>query len=108
MKKYPTILIGACLCSFLLVSCDDNQALSKKNHLQKLEIARLEGEKALLTEQLIDFPADQTQVLGEMTAKAGLQKQEMETMEQEIVRLEEKKNTLQEEFELYKKNYRIE
>jgi peptidoglycan hydrolase CwlO-like protein len=105
MKLFPRLLsLSACL---ILSSCGDDPELVKKREQQKAEIARLEGEVALLTEKLESLPPDRSNELADIKIKAESQAAEMEKLDAEIVGLEAKKRALENEFDAYKKKYPV-
>lgn len=99
-----TACIGTCL---FLSSCGDDPELVKKREQQKSEIARLEGEVALLTEKLSTLPPDRSNELADMKKKVEMQTAELEKLDTEIVALEAKKRILENDYEEYKKKYPV-
>lgn len=92
---------------FSLNSCGDDPALVKKREEQKTEIARLEGEIAILDEKLKALPPDRSNELADARKKAEIQTKDIENLEQEIADLETKKRTLEAEIEAYKEKYPV-
>ena len=93
--------------SLAFTSCGDDPALIKKRQEQKNEIARLEGEVKLLSEQLSSLPANRSSDLKEINDKLDQQALELEKLEAEIAQLEAKKRKVETEFDQYKKSYPI-
>lgn len=89
------------------MACSDDPELLKKRQEQKLEIARLEGELALLSEQLKNLPPDRSHELIEMKKKLEAQNSELELLEREIIQLEKEKREAEMRFEEFKKKYPI-
>lgn len=94
--------------SFFLPSCEsEDPALVKKHGEQQAEIAKLDGELALLQERLKNLPEDQT---GELSkSKEEMEKLEAQRsgLEREVVSLEAEHKELVEKFEAYKIKYSI-
>lgn len=89
-----------------LPSCDSPEMVKKRDQ-QALEISRLQGELAILEEQLKDVPVDRSGELERLEAEAQAQKEELTTLESEVSSLEAKKESLEKAFEEYKAKYVI-
>jgi peptidoglycan hydrolase CwlO-like protein len=103
--KFPTLT-----CSFAMIialcsaSCSD-PALVEKREKQKAEIARLKGELALVSEKIKNLPPDVSEQLAEARKLSDKQNSDVTALEAEIATLENKKKSLQSEFDAYKLKY---
>lgn len=88
-------------------SCGDNPALVEKREKQKVEIARLRGELALLEEQLKNLPPDVSKELEEAKKEAETQAADVASLEAEVASLESRKRALQGEYDDYRKKFPI-
>jgi chromosome segregation ATPase len=95
------------LCISLLASCGDDPELVKKRQEQKSEIARLEGELMMISEQLQGMPADRSADLATVKKKLDAQTQELEKLEAEISQLQQQKREAESRFAEFKRKYPI-
>lgn len=102
LRISTTLTVG-----LFLISCNDDPALVSKREQQKAEIARLEGEVALLSEKLSSLPPDRSNELADFKKKVELQTAELEKLEADIAALEAKKRILQNDFDSYKSKYPV-
>ncbi|MEY4243730.1 MAG: hypothetical protein RLZZ245_1315 [Verrucomicrobiota bacterium] len=104
-----SILAGslAIFCSFVAVSCGDDPVLVEKREKQKAQIVALRGELALVEEKLKNLPPDVSAELKEAKAVSVKHTAEVQKLEAEVAGLEERKRTLQSEFEAYQRKYQI-
>lgn len=89
------------------VSCGDDPVLVEKRDKQKVEIARLKGEIALIEEKLKNLPPDVSEELENAKKQAAEQTSEIATLETEVAALEARKRTLQNEFDSYRSKYQL-
>lgn len=101
--SFPILLAIACGC----ISCSDDPKLVEKREKQKLEIARLTGELALVTEKLKNVPPDVAGQLAEARKLSEKQSAEVALLETEVAALEAKKRALKSEFEAYQVKYQV-
>ena len=88
-------------------SCSDDPKLVEKREKQKVELARLRGEIALLDEKLKNLPPDVTEQLAEAKQVSAKQAAEVASLEAEVIALEERKRTLESEFKAYQAKYQV-
>ena len=91
----------------LCTSCSDDPKLVEQREKQKVEIARLKGELALVNEKLKNLPPDVADQLVEAKKLSEKQSAEVATLESEVVALESKKRSLKTEFEAYQAKYQV-
>ncbi len=102
-------LTGAIITAlFILSSCGgEDPALVKKHGEQQAEIARLNGELALLQERLKNLPPDQSNELTKAVGDSEKLEEERSRLEGEVVVLEAEHKELVDKFEEYKRKYAI-
>lgn len=93
--------------SVLLVSCGEDPKLVAKVEQQKAEISKLRGEIALVDEKLKNLPPDVSSELAITRELADKQNTEVAALEKEIETLEQRKASLQSEFDTYKIKYQL-
>ncbi len=93
--------------SLALTSCGDDPQLVQKHGEQQAEIARLEGELALLQERLKNVPPDQSGELKDTVAEAAKLESERERLSEDVSALEAEHKALLEKFEDYKRKYAV-
>jgi cell division protein FtsB len=103
-KFFPLLLSSLPL---VLGACRENPELVRKREEQRAEIKRLEGEIALIDEQLKAIPVIHEEDLAKARKELESQKQETTRLEQEISDLEGRKRQLEKEFTDYKVKYRV-
>src|SRR5688572_14717257 len=97
----------AVLFALSCVSCSDDPKLVAKRDEQKIEIAKLKGELALIEEKLKSLPPDVTVQLTEARQRSEKQAAEVASLEAEVAGLEARKRSLQGEFDAYKLKYQL-
>jgi hypothetical protein len=107
MKLFITPYSLILTSSLLFVSCGDDPKLVEKREKQKAEIARLNGELAIIEEKIKAMPADVSIDLSEAKKTAEKQVAEVALLETEVVKLEARKLILQDEYQAYKTKYQI-
>jgi peptidoglycan hydrolase CwlO-like protein len=95
------------LIPLLFPSCGEDPKLIEKKNTQDAEISRLKGEVALVEEKLKNLPPDVSEELQEKRKEISDQQAEIKKLEMEIQEQQERKNTLQREFDAYKAKYKI-
>ncbi len=94
--------------SLILSSCGgEDPKLVKRHGEQQAEIARLNGELALLQERLKNLPPDQSNELSKTVEVSEKLEEERSRLEGEVVVLEAEHKELVEKFEDYKRKYAI-
>jgi len=88
-------------------SCGDDPELVRKREEQKAEIRRLDGELKVLQEKISQIPADKTNELSKLKQDSELQKDQIESLEEEIASLQTKKAEIEKAHEAYKRKYII-
>ena len=88
-------------------SCGDDPKLVQTREKQKVEIARLKGELALVNEKLKNLPPDIADQLAEARKISEKQSAEVVALEAEVAALESKKRSLKSEFEAYQFKYQL-
>jgi len=102
-----TILFSVAAISATLLSSCDSPEMVRKRDQQAMEITKLKGELAVLEERLKDIPPDRATDLAAIETEAKTQQEEINKLEGEIKDLTEKKESVQKEFEEYKRKYVI-
>ncbi|WP_193210502.1 hypothetical protein [Luteolibacter marinus] len=97
--------LGAALLCLAVSSCGDDPALVSKREQQRAEIAKLEGELAILQERMEQMPRDRSDEVRELKAKAGENQKEIASLEEEIADLEQEKARIEREHEAYRRKY---
>jgi chromosome segregation ATPase len=95
----------ACAIALASTSCGDPPELVAKREQQKAEIAKLEGEIALIDEKLRTLPPDVTEELEKAKKEETQQTEEIARLEAEISDLEARKRSLDKEFLTYRVRY---
>lgn len=93
------------LVALVCTSCGDDPKLVEKREKQKVELARLKGELALVEEKLKNVPPDVAVQLTEAKKLSEKQSAEVALLEAEVADLEAKKRTLKSELEAYQAKY---
>lgn len=107
MKHPYRICLIPILIAFSCVSCGDDPKLVEKHEKQKAELARLNGELALIEEKLKNMPPDVSEELEKAKQQAENQTAEVARLETEISELGERKRALQNEFDSYRAKYQV-
>ena len=94
----------ALLATLGLAACGSSE-LEVKRDRQAAEIARLDGELALIQEKLKDAPPDPGVPLEEARKEADKQSKEIDRFETEIAELEATKASLDKEFAEFREKY---
>lgn len=106
--KFPSIFRVA---SFGVIvacaSCGEDPGLVAKRDAQKSELARLNGELALIQEKLKNMPPDVSEDLEKAKVLEEQKSAEIEQLEGELADLTERKRALQAEFDAYRAKYQI-
>ena len=106
--SYPSrLFLLPFVISLTCLSCgkkEDPQLLEKREQ-QKVEIARLKGELALLEERLKNLPPDLTVELANTTEQVAQQAADVAKLESQAADLEARKRALQKEFDAYRAKY---
>ena len=105
MKQFPRSAFIPLFAAVLLSSCGEDPQLVEKHEKQKAEITRLSGEIALIGEKLKNMPPDVTEDLEKAKELAVKQEADVARLEGEISELEDRKRSLQKEFDLYRAKY---
>lgn len=92
--------------SLLMVSCEDPKLVAKRDQ-QKIEIARLKGELALVEERLKNLPPDVSGDLAAARSLSAQRKTEVASLEKTVSELESKKRLIEKDFEEYRTKYQI-
>jgi chromosome segregation ATPase len=93
--------------AILACSCGDPPELVEKRMQQETEITRLKGEISLLEERIANLPADRSEELVEVRARAEEQDSIIQSLETEIAGLESRKSDLNVELENYRRRYKV-
>lgn len=104
MKLIPFLIVAAF--GAVLSSCDSPELVRKRDQ-QALEITKLKGELSVVEERLKDIPPDRTEDLSVIEQEAKTQQEEITKLEGEIKDLEAKKESVEKEFQEYKRKYVI-
>ncbi|WAC18461.1 hypothetical protein OVA24_14595 [Luteolibacter sp. SL250] len=104
--KSTTLYAAVAASAALLCSCDSPEMVRKRDQ-QALEITKLRGELAVLEERLKDLPPDRAADLATIEEETKKQQAEIIKLESEIKDLEAKKESVQKDFEEYKRKYVI-
>ena len=107
MKHPLPIHYFAAFAALACWSCGDAPELVAKREKQKAEIARLNGELALIEEKIKNMPPDVSGELEAARKKADEQTAQIQSMENEIKELQARKRTLQGEFDSYRAKYQL-
>ncbi|NJM38990.1 MAG: hypothetical protein HC845_14635 [Akkermansiaceae bacterium] len=102
-KPYSIVAI----LSLVFTSCGEDKTMVEKREKQKVEIARLTGELAIIDEKIKAMPADVSAEIEEARKVAEKQAAEAAGLEREIAKLEERKAALQSEYDTYKAKYQV-
>ncbi len=89
------------------LSCSEDAKLVEQREKQKVEIARLKGDLALVNEKLKNLPPDVADQLAEAKKLSEKQSAEVASLEAEVAALEVKKRSLKSEFEAYQAKYQV-
>jgi peptidoglycan hydrolase CwlO-like protein len=95
------------LLTIAFVSCSEDPKLVEQREKQKVEIARLKGDLALVNEKLKNLPPDVADQLAEARKLSEKQSAEVASLETEVAALEAKKRSLKNEFEAYQAKYQV-
>ncbi len=101
--RYSLLLLGL----GLFTGCGEDPELVRKSEQQKAEIRRLEGELQLLREKLARAPKDRSAELAEMQGEIRKEEAQIAELDTTISDLREKRRTMEQEFDKYKREYPI-
>jgi outer membrane murein-binding lipoprotein Lpp len=103
-----SITLHAAVAAFAITlsSCDSPELVQKRDQ-QAIEITKLRGEVAVLEERLKDLPPDRTSDVAAIEEETKKQQSEISKLESEIKDLETKKESVQKDFDEYKRKYVI-
>lgn len=105
----PTLL-NTVLAAFLLFinsSCRENPEKIIIREKQKIELAKLKGEIAIMEEKIKNLPPDSTDDLARTRKELIATNNEITQLQQEINQLEATKKALQEDFDKYRLKYQV-
>jgi hypothetical protein len=105
MRSFHPRLCLIVLCSLPFVSCLEDPKLVAKRKDQAVEIVQLKGKIAMLDEQLKNIPADVSAELREAKEVTAAQAAELALLETEVAALEERKRTMEGDFDRYRAKY---
>ncbi len=107
MKTYHlSFLLPLCMACFC-PSCKENPKLVEERAKQKVEIARLKGDLAIIEEKLKNLPPDQSADLEKARKSAEEQTAEVAKLEAELSGLSARKRALQSEFDTYRAKHAL-
>jgi len=93
--------------AFLLGSCGEDPELVKKHGEQQAEIAKLNGELALINARLKNLPPDESAALKKSLAETEKLEAERSSLAGEVAALEAEQKELLGKYEDYKRKYSI-
>lgn len=102
MNTSTISIIALCIA---LTACKDDPKLVAKLGEQEVEIAKLRGELLLAEARLENLPPVQTEEPDEVNVKTNDLDKEHQHLTAKLAELEATRQTLQEEYEAYKKKY---
>lgn len=107
MTPSPRICLFPVLIALACVSCKDDPQLLEKRETQNTEIAKLNGELALIEEKLKNQRPDLTGELAKAEQEAENQTAEIARLETEVTKLSARKRAIQDEFDIYRSKYQV-
>lgn len=95
------VLVAALACA----SCGEDPKLVEKREKQKAEIATLKGDLALIEAKLKNLPPDVSADLAAAKKEATDRAGEVKELESEVAALEDRKRSLQADYDAYRAKY---
>lgn len=91
--------------AILLTACSEDPELVRKHGEQAAEIAKLQGEIALMEERLKFLPPDKTHELEEAKRETNKLEEEHKRLVEDLAELEGQHRNIQREYDEYKRKY---
>lgn len=102
----PRALAATSLCVFF-VACGDDPELIRKRDEQSAAIIKLEGELAILKEQIKQAPPDRSAEVARLKAEGTKNEEKIAELEEEVDTLEKKKKAIEQQAASYRRKYVI-
>jgi hypothetical protein len=107
MKSMPSPIPFVLAAALVCASCGQDPKLVEKREKQKAEIAALKGELALIEAKLKNLPPDVSDDLAAAKKEAAERSGEVRKLEAEVAALEDRKRSLQADYDAYRAKYRV-